>query len=75
MSIPSPSYNAFFKVATINYLQGDYDTAGYYYGLSSKDSTLQYDALQNQLICYKKVENWIKIVDTGKKILFFAIFV
>ena len=48
-------YNALFKVATINYLQEDYDSAGYYYGLASKDSSLQHAALQNQLICYKKV--------------------
>ena len=60
---------AMFKVATIKYLNREFDSAAYYYSLASKDDTLRLDALQNQLICYKKTGNWSMVVKTGRKIL------
>ena len=62
-------YKAAFKIATINYLRQEFDNAAYYYGLASMDELLRNDALQNQLICYKKSGNWDRTVETGKKIL------
>jgi len=62
-------YKAAFKIATINYLRQDFDTAAYYYGLASEDDSLCNDAFQNQMICYKKAEDWDRAVETGKKIL------
>ncbi len=60
---------AMFKVATIKYLGHEFDSAAYYYSLASKDDALRLDALQNQLICYKKTGNWSMVVKTGRKIL------
>jgi len=60
---------AMFKVATIKYLNHEFDSAAYYYSLASKDDALRLDALQNQLICYKKTGNWSMVVKTGRKIL------
>ncbi len=60
---------AMFKLATIKYLNHEFDSAAYYYSLASKDDALCLDALQNQLICYKKTGNWSMVVKTGKKIL------
>ena len=65
-------YNALFKIATIHYLKQEFDSAGYYYGLASKDNLLQHDALRNQLICYKKSENWQKAINIGMKMLSFV---
>jgi len=60
---------ALFKIATINYLSEDFDTAAFYYGLASDDDLLRRDALQNQLICYKKGADWKGVIETGEKIL------
>lgn len=65
-------YKAIFKIATINYLKQEFDTAAHYYGIASEDDSLHYDAIQNQLICYKKSGNWYQAVETGKKILPFV---
>ncbi len=62
-------YTAFFKIASINYVKQEFDTAAYYYGVASHDDSLHYDALYNQLICYKKSGNWDGVVETGRKIL------
>ncbi len=58
-----------FKIATIKYLQHEFDSAAFYYDLASKDDDLRLDALQNQLICYKKTGNWSMVIETGRKIL------
>lgn len=58
-----------FKIATIKYLNHEFDSAAHYYGLASKDDALRLDALQNQLICYKKYGNWPLVIETGRKIL------
>jgi tetratricopeptide (TPR) repeat protein len=58
-----------FKIATIKYLQHEFDSAAFYYDLASKDDDLRLDALQNQLICYKKYGNWSMVIETGRKIL------
>lgn len=58
-----------FKIATIKYLKHEFDSAAFYYGLASKYKDLRLDALQNQLICYKKYGNWSMIIETGNKIL------
>ncbi len=58
-----------FKIATIKYLQHEFDSAAFYYDVASKHDDLRLDALQNQLICYKKYGNWSMVVKTGRKIL------
>jgi len=62
-------HDALFKIATLNYLQEHYDSAAYYYGLASDDQDLMVDALQNQLISYKKAGNWPMVISTGWKIM------
>lgn len=62
-------HNALFKIATVNYLMEEYDSAGYYYGLSSEDDRLALDAMQNQLISYKKAGNWRSVINIGEKML------
>jgi TolA-binding protein len=60
---------ALFKIATLNYLREEYDSAGYYYGLASEDDELMPDAMQNQLISYKKAGNWRMVVKVGGSML------
>ena len=62
-------HDALFKIATLNYLQQEYDSAAYYYGLASKDEDLLLDALRNQLISYKKTGDWPGVIRTGLEIL------
>ena len=62
-------HNALFKIATLNYLEQEYDSAAYYYGLASKDENLHLDALRNQLISYKKAGDWPGVIRTGLEIL------
>ncbi|KPJ72682.1 hypothetical protein AMJ52_05500 [candidate division TA06 bacterium DG_78] len=62
-------YKALFKIATIHYTQEHYDSAGYYYGRASVDSSLQLDALQNQVICYKRAAYWNGVIEVGSQIL------
>ena len=62
-------YDAFFKIATLNYLQENYDSAAHYYGLASKDSDLMTDALRNQLISHKKAGDWPSVISGGQKML------
>jgi len=62
-------YTAAFKIATIHYLKSQFDKASYYYGLASEDDSLRYDALSNQLICYKKSADWEKAIEVGKRML------
>ena len=61
--------DVFFKVATLNYLQEDYDSAAYYYGLASDDGDLVIDALRNQLISYKKAGDWPGVISVGQRML------
>ncbi len=58
-----------FKIATIKYLQHEFDSAAFYYELASKNEDLRLDALKNQLICYKKYGNWSMMIKTGKMIV------
>ncbi len=60
---------AAFKLATILYLEEEFDSAAVLYGIAREDSALTRDALQNQLICYKKSGSWFKVVKTGQEIL------
>jgi TolA-binding protein len=62
-------HDALFKIGTINYLKHNFDSAAHYYGLASNASTLRFDALQNQLICYKKAENWSEAIGVGEKLI------
>jgi len=62
-------YRAAFKLATILYLDEQFDSAASLYGIAREDTTLTRDALQNQLICYKKSGSWFKVVKTGTEIL------
>ncbi|MDH4211196.1 MAG: tetratricopeptide repeat protein [candidate division WOR-3 bacterium] len=62
-------YDALFKIATLNYLKEEYDSAGHYYGLACEDVALTSDAMQNQLISYKKAGNWRMVINTGEKML------
>jgi TolA-binding protein len=65
----SRRHDVFFKIATLNYLQENYDSAAYYYGLASKDRDLMADALRNQLISYKKAGDWPGVIRIGQEIL------
>ncbi|UCC11425.1 MAG: tetratricopeptide repeat protein [candidate division WOR-3 bacterium] len=60
---------AAFKLATMLYLEEQFDSAAVLYGTAREDSTLARDALRNQLICYKKSGSWFKVVKTGQEIL------
>jgi TolA-binding protein len=62
-------HDAFFKIATLNYLGENYDSAAYYYGLASVDSTLAMSGLRNQLLCYKKAGDWLGVISTGQRLL------
>jgi len=62
-------HEALFKIATLHYLMEEYDSAGYYYGLACEDDALLRDAIQNQLISYKKAGNWPQVISTGEKVL------
>jgi len=61
--------SAVFKIATIKYQQGDFDSAGYYYLKSVLDTTLRRDALKNCLIAYKKAESWPEVIGAGRRFL------
>ncbi|UCD06687.1 MAG: tetratricopeptide repeat protein [candidate division WOR-3 bacterium] len=65
-------HESLFKIATLHYLMEEYDSAGYYYGLACEDDALMRDAIQNQLISYKKAGNWALVISTGEKILSLA---
>jgi TolA-binding protein len=65
----SRQHDVFFKIATLNYLKENYDSAAYYYGLASRDSDLVADALRNQLISYKKAGDWPGVIRAGQEIL------
>lgn len=60
---------ALFKIATLYYAQQQFDSAAYYYGLASEDDSLLTDALQNQLVCFKKLSRWADVVDVGTVLL------
>jgi len=62
-------HDALFKIATLSYLAENYDSAAHYYGLASEKETLTSDALDNQLISYKKAGNWPMVIETGRKLL------
>ncbi len=62
-------YNALYKIATINYLKQNFDSAGYYYDMASQDTTLRYDALKNEFLCYKKSGAWKRAYKTAKRLL------
>ncbi len=62
-------HDALFKIATLNYLQEDYDSAAYYYGKASEDRSLMSDALRNQLISYKKGGDWPGVISVGQKMI------
>jgi len=59
-------HDALFKIATLYYLNTDYDSAAYYYGLASEGDSIMLDALRNQLICYKKAGDWSGVIATGQ---------
>ena len=62
-------HRAAFKLATMLYLEEQFDSAAFFYGIAREDSTLARDALRNQLICYKKAGSWYQVVKTGMEIL------
>ncbi|MGQ9534032.1 MAG: tetratricopeptide repeat protein [bacterium] len=62
-------YPALFKIGTLKYLKQDFDSAAYYYSLAAHDSTLQIEALQNQLVSLKKAEHWQKMINIGKRLV------
>jgi TolA-binding protein len=64
-----PYYLGMFKSATIHFLRDEFDSAAYYYGAASKDDSLKLDALQNQLICYKKGAEWKGVIDVAENLL------
>jgi len=58
---------ALFKIATLNYLDENYDSAGYYYDLASEDVELAPDALENAMISFKKAANWRMVIEIGDR--------
>jgi len=62
-------YRAAFKIATIKYLKQEFDSAAYYYKIAAEDDSLCLDALQNQLICYKKAGDWKKVIESGNELI------
>ncbi|UCD20042.1 MAG: tetratricopeptide repeat protein [candidate division WOR-3 bacterium] len=62
-------HDAIFKIATLNFLREDYDTAAYYYGLAGEDEEMRLDAYHNELISFKKGGDWPMVITTGLKIL------
>jgi TolA-binding protein len=62
-------HDALFKIATLNFLHEEFDSAAMYYGLASVDQRLKADALENELISYKKAGRWSMVISTGEKIL------
>ena len=63
------SRDAFFKIATLNYLEERYDSAAHYYILASEDESLKSDALRNALISHKKAGDWFGVISVGQRIL------
>ncbi|MGB9719980.1 MAG: tetratricopeptide repeat protein [bacterium] len=61
-------YQALFKLGTLKYLRQEFDSAAYYYGLASNDSSLYIEATQNQLLACKKAEKWQDVIQIGKKL-------
>jgi TolA-binding protein len=60
---------AAFKIATIKYVNGDFDSAGFFYDIASADTALRLNALQNELIAYKKSEDWDRVIVAGTSLL------
>lgn len=60
---------AYFKLASILYMNGDFDSAGVYYGLAARDSALQRDAWRNQIISLKKAEAWTEEIEAAQRFL------
>ncbi len=60
---------ALFKLATIFHMAGDFDSAGFYYGRAARDTALQHDALQNQIISFKKAETWGEEIKAAQRFL------
>lgn len=58
-----------FKLASIMYMIGDFDSAGVYYGLAAQDSVLQRDARRNQMISLKKAEAWAEEIEAAQRFL------
>jgi tetratricopeptide (TPR) repeat protein len=58
-----------FKIATIKYHKHEFDSAAYYYELAGKYDDLHLNALENQMICYKKYGNWSMLIQTGEVLL------
>lgn len=67
---PGPVYfRTMFKCASIHYIKEEYDSAAYYYGRAKTYDSLQIDALQNQLICYKKAAEWKGVMQVAEELL------
>ncbi len=62
-------YSALFKLGTLKYLKQDFDSAAYYYGMAVKDSLLRIEALQNQMLAYKKAEKWQEVIKASKTLV------
>ena len=62
-------YQALFKIATLYFAQQEFDSAAYYYGLASEDDSLRADALQNQLVCFKKSSRWPDVINVARPLL------
>lgn len=62
-------HDAQFKLATLNFMNGEFDSAAVYYGRSAADPELAPDALENQLISYKKAGRWSMVISAGQALL------
>lgn len=63
------SHDALFKIATLNFLSEEFDSAAVYYGLAAADPGLAADALENRLISYKKAGRWSMVISAGQEML------
>jgi len=65
----SPYYRAAFKCASIHYIKEEFDSAAHYYGIAKIDDSLRVDALQNQMICYKKAAEWRGVMQAAEELI------
>lgn len=62
-------FQALFKMGTLKYLNQEFDSSAFYYGLCSGDTSIRIDALKNQLIALKKAEDWDRLVEVGESLI------
>ncbi|MEO0142341.1 MAG: tetratricopeptide repeat protein [candidate division WOR-3 bacterium] len=62
-------YQGLFKMGTLKYMKMDFDSAGYYYKLASKDTLLYKESMENRLTALKKAQRWHEVIEVGRELL------